>query len=124
VTTILDLYQAAGSHSDSRNLRFRCFTLTQPSPVKGEDLHKGKQVIFLGIVNHEVGKRGQVLATSLGVAAGGDNQGLGVSAPGQPEPVARLAVSDMGDCAGIGNINIGLIVRGHKLKARTAELAG
>jgi hypothetical protein len=87
-------------------------------------LDEGKQAVFLIVINHDVSKLAKVLATSLGVTAGGDNQGLGVSAPGQPEPVARLAIGDMGDCAGIGNINIGLIVRGHKLKSRMAKLAG
>jgi len=56
MTAILNLYQAAGPDSGSEYLRLLCFTLTQSSPFKGEGLGKGKQVLFLFVINYEVSK--------------------------------------------------------------------
>jgi len=80
-------------------------------------------MLFVHVINYEVSKGNERLATSLDVATSSDNQGVRVSPPGQPEPVARLAVGDMGDCAGVGNVNICHIIGGYDLKSRLAKLA-
>jgi len=50
--------------------------------------------------------------------------GSRTSSPCQPEPVARLAVGDVGNGAGIGDINVGFRTRIYDLKSRLAELIG
>jgi hypothetical protein len=58
MTAILNLYQAASLDGGSKYLRLLRFTLSQPSPLKGEGLGEGKQVLLFCVINYEVSERG------------------------------------------------------------------
>jgi hypothetical protein len=58
MAAILNLYQAAGSDGGGEHVWLFRFTLTQPSPFKGEGLDKVRQVVFFRVINYEVSKFG------------------------------------------------------------------
>jgi hypothetical protein len=60
---------------------------------------------------------------SLRIAACSYDQGIGVTAIGQPQQIAALAVGDMGYCACVKQINISEVVRGNYLVTSFEELA-
>jgi hypothetical protein len=59
----------------------------------------------------------------LGITAGSNNQSTGVLATGQPQPLAAFAVSDMGNRAGVEDIDVRLTSRGYRLVTGVSKLS-
>jgi len=78
-------------------------------------------MFLLFVTQDKIGDRSQLSWSPLCITAGGNDQSLRVSASRQPQPVTRLAVSDMGNRTGIGNIDISRIAWGYDLKPRFSE---
>jgi hypothetical protein len=59
----------------------------------------------------------------LSIAAGDQDQGTGITAVGQPQQLAALAVSDVGYGAGVQQVNVSSMVGSNNLVANLEELA-
>jgi len=121
MAAILDLHQASDPDAGVHAVLLRAASITSFSfgeQASGE----GNQVFLVLIAHHEICQPGQVPLTPLSVAAGCYHQGCGVGSPGRSQPVAGLAVRDVGDGAGVGDVDVGRSTRGDNMEAGSDEI--